>query len=67
MNSIRTTNVLLIICLIGIVYLLFFTHIVVPRAIAQCSMIAMSLEDKVDGQDVSEYIKNTVSCLTSKI
>ena len=74
MNS-TTTNVLLIICIIGISYLLFFTHIVVPKAIAHCAQVANSLEttrdaagnEKVTSEDASAYIKNTISCLTDRI
>ncbi len=62
---------LLIVCLLGISYLIYYQQVYYPKKLLKCYTIAVGLErqrhindvDPTDINDVSEYSKNMDSCL----
>jgi hypothetical protein len=70
----KLTQSLLILCLVGIVYLIYCQNIYYPNKLNNCSNIAIGFEKgrhylpntdtlEVTHQDISGYMKNIVSCI----
>ena len=65
----KTTNILLFLCLLGIVYIIYYQNISFPNKLENCSSIATGFEKArnktldVTNEDISGYMKNIVSCI----
>jgi hypothetical protein len=66
----KLTNILLGLCLLGILYIIYYQRVYIPNTLDSCKEIAIGFERarnpslEVTNQDISSYMKNLVSCLT---
>lgn len=65
---------LLVLCLIGIVYIIYYQQVTFPNKLKRCNDIAVSFEKarhypvddlQVTNQDISSYMKNVANCLAN--
>lgn len=69
MNKIQT--ILLSLCVVGVVWLIYYQQVYFPDKITRCSSIAIGFEKQrhpqgdleVTNQDISSYLKNFNSCM----
>lgn len=67
----KISNILLILCLIGIIYVIYYQNIYFPRELKTCSEAALVFEKignlagdfEVTNQDIVGYVKNVLACI----
>ena len=61
-----------IICLVGVIYLIFYDQVLLPKKLGECNDTAISLEKMrhpyndtdVTNEDITKYMKNMISCFS---
>jgi len=66
-------NWLPFLCLLGLLYVIYYLQFSIPSKLQKCNSIAITLEKTrhypvddltVTNQDISSYMKNMINCLT---
>lgn len=75
MNS-KLTNLLLVLCLLGIGLILYYQQVYIPNRLGMCHDIAISLEKlqetsgdgmiEVSNEDLSSYMKGVLTCFIGR-
>lgn len=74
--STKITNVLLVLCLLGIGVNIYYQQVYIPNRIGMCHDIALSLEGpqetsndgmiEVTNEDLSSYMKGILTCFINR-